>query len=447
MAKDLRQGKRVAYLQALGALGGWSFGILGLLCLGAIFHEIARFNWVEMAVIPLLLCCFSFVNVRFQMLRKFGLKGRYQTLIVFNLHWLWAIYVSTMFPADFNAFCCLELFLIGLIVLVTTSSLFTLLIVGFGNIAQISIVYASFHVPFGLDEKISLFFAILMTITCSIVAYLNQKNVHRLRESEARRVKAETDRLHEAKEAELARQALINAEALHRVQAAADVAHHVNNPLNYIQLSLLHMRDKLQELEGSLMHLLGEDESHEHQLVRTYYSELFTGLKDPLQDADVGVRQVAEAIAEVRSLSGLDGYEIESFTVTSLIQGCLDKLLPLVSREAIDRLQLKQPVPEHWQVRGNRYLSKSILVSWMQCVLGHSRGLLILSIQLEPVHSRLTLELRGEFSNIESGRLQLEARLESLIQQSPIQLEILFQEDCIRICHHLLDRPIVQEAA
>jgi signal transduction histidine kinase len=313
------------------------------------------------------------------------------------------------------------------------------------NILQLYLIYSSFHIPIGQDELIGFFFAMLMTTTCSVVAHLNQKNVHRLRESEARRVQSETERLHEAKEAELARQALVNAEAAHRVQAAAEIAHQINNPLNYIQLSLLNMKSKLKEMESSLLHLLGHDESPEHTLVRDYYKSLLKDMKDPLIDAEKGVRQVTEAIAEVRSLSGLDGYEIEDISVQELIRSSIEKLLPLVPYEECSRLSFSQNIPQDWVMRGNRYLSKALFTKWFQCVLEHSTGPLQLTFHFDGATTFLTAAIAGTFNNLEIRQKTFQSSLLSLAHQSPIQFELEMSVSKLSLHHHLLDKPILQD--
>jgi signal transduction histidine kinase len=94
-----------------------------------------------------------------------------------------------------------------------------------------------------------------------------------------------------------------------RFELASEIAHRLNNPLNYISVSSAEIRREIETLEEEVLPLFQDqaqsDPHMEH--LRQYFVTRFCSVLAPFRELEEGLRLAATSVAEIRALSGIDG--------------------------------------------------------------------------------------------------------------------------------------------
>lgn len=94
-----------------------------------------------------------------------------------------------------------------------------------------------------------------------------------------------------------------------RFHLASQVAHKLNNPLNYISTASFYIQDQVLRLQEEVLGLFhGADQTDpELREVETHFKERLQHILEPFHELREGVDLAAASILEIRSLSGIDG--------------------------------------------------------------------------------------------------------------------------------------------
>lgn len=115
-----------------------------------------------------------------------------------------------------------------------------------------------------------------------------------------------------------------------RVMLVSELAHKMNNPLNYISTSSAILRQN-QAKHQKLLHTLLEDlSSEELNLLEEQRSLRMAQIADDSQESlvtiDQAIQKAALCIAEIRSLTGVDGFHKERLTFTTLLDAARQRI-------------------------------------------------------------------------------------------------------------------------
>ncbi len=128
-----------------------------------------------------------------------------------------------------------------------------------------------------------------------------------------------------------------------KLRLAAELAHKINNPLNYIQQSLDVIHSGMRQLETSLDLLLGPRPSPDPDVkqFQDSFEKLFQDLRSAHEIGSTGLTGAAKSVAEIRALSGIDGYTSTRTTLQNLFETTLLMMREKFPSSYIERLHLQ----------------------------------------------------------------------------------------------------------
>jgi signal transduction histidine kinase len=142
-----------------------------------------------------------------------------------------------------------------------------------------------------------------------------------------------------------------------RFVIVSDLAHRMNNPLNYIQTNIKFLFKELNDLKQKLLAILdaSENQSAEVALVRSQFQHRFHEIDRIISDVSLGVSKSSKSVSEIRSLSGVDGAHLETFSFTDLTAQVLNRLKEAKGLHELKRLRLQTTENTNAQLICNRY--------------------------------------------------------------------------------------------
>ncbi len=98
-----------------------------------------------------------------------------------------------------------------------------------------------------------------------------------------------------------------------RFLLASEIAHRLNNPLNYISVSSAQLRRRMEELADEILPLIeeGARQDPEVDVLLRHFRERFVQIFAPFRELDEGLRLATMSVVEIRSLSGIDGHNLQ----------------------------------------------------------------------------------------------------------------------------------------
>lgn len=112
-----------------------------------------------------------------------------------------------------------------------------------------------------------------------------------------------------------------------KIHIFGNVAHELNNPLNYLTLGADGCERQTKELQGILEKLLaGAGESEEGRTVQREIDKKIEGIRKNLAIVHDGSQTAATVVAEMRGLAEVDGAVREMMTVSGLLDGAMRRV-------------------------------------------------------------------------------------------------------------------------
>ncbi len=433
----LEKRKKNAYLLALSGILGWVSIHIGVFSLAALFQQPFAYDVKSFIVYPLLICLGTLLGVRYSWLDRFQVKARYQTVLFTCAHGIWATLLSAHLPSSYNGFFNLLASLIGLLLFIVVSTFGAVFFESALFLLIYIFTYMVYDIPFGIDDKLFFFFIAFITCLFSVLTHLHQKDIRKVRDLAQAQMQAQIE--HDRNQ-----QRILKVEALHRIRAAAEIAHQISNPLNYIQLALTTLTGKMKAIEQQINDLIGAGEDPDQVVVRKHFQTMFSDLREPFREAEDGVQLVAESIAEVRSISGVDGYEMENLNAVELVRLAVERMVVHIDLADYKRLNLSDLGNAPITVTGNRYISKNVLAMFLEFALRHSKDNVRVGLCWDEPSQTVTLVAQGTFRfNVTNSR-ELENHVKSLVRESPIELSFHWAEHELKLFYAVVDRPLVQ---
>jgi signal transduction histidine kinase len=211
--------------------------------------------------------------------------------------------------------------------------------------------------------------------------------------------------LAETKRAEF--QQTLSQELQTRFHLMSDLSHRINNPLNHIATHITNLQTDLSRHEAELMQLLraSMDESDEANTILSGFASRLKSLQESACSVEQATLRTSETIKEIRTLSGVDGYNVEACDLLDIVEKCQVRLKEICGSAWHHRLIL-QAQPDATKVYSNEVALIQSIVSVLASIVKDSR------IQ-GPIHVELT-------RNPESGhRLCFSAPKAQVICQNP----------------------------
>lgn len=217
--------------------------------------------------------------------------------------------------------------------------------------------------------------------------------------------------LAETKRAEY--QQTLSQELQTRFHLMSDLSHRINNPLNHIATHIMNLQKDLSRHEGELLQLLraSMDESDEANTILSAFEARLKSLQESAHSIEQATLRTSETIKEIRTLSGVDGYNVELCDLPDIMEKCQLRLKEICGSAFRHRLVL-QIQPDAAKVYSNDVALLQAIVSVLVCILKDSTI-------LGPIQVALT------HSHGSGYRLCFSARKERVISQNPSLLKAL----------------------
>ncbi len=143
-----------------------------------------------------------------------------------------------------------------------------------------------------------------------------------------------------------------------RVTLVSELAHRMNNPLNYVITGLNAGRAVWQKLftetralfEGAI-----EEDDTEGQTLKRNFMRQFEEMERWLYIIEQGAQKSSASITEIRSLSGVDGYDLQKIDLSKLWEKVWERFATDVGVDRCSLICVTEPLQEHCYLLGNRF--------------------------------------------------------------------------------------------
>ncbi len=121
-----------------------------------------------------------------------------------------------------------------------------------------------------------------------------------------------------------------------RVMMVSDLAHRTNNPLNYIATGIRSLKDELYQQNLDIQDLFrnADSEDPEVKAIQTHFQQRFVSLTEALETMMKGIQRSAGSVAEIRTLSGVDGYAQSMVRWTKALEQAKSRLIENIGEQA-----------------------------------------------------------------------------------------------------------------
>jgi signal transduction histidine kinase len=190
-----------------------------------------------------------------------------------------------------------------------------------------------------------------------------------------------------------------------RFVIVSNLAHRMNNPLNYIQTGVVALVRSIDLHRRELVPLLpGEDNrtAQENTVCETLIQRL-DEMEDMLMQVQLGVNRSSQSINEIRSLSGIDGHHLERLRLTDVIEEARRRLEEFRGLDEMKRLTVTIHDDASCLMACNRYAlsigMESLLREILEAGTGNCHVLCTVwpssSVGLTRVHIQLNQPIEG----------------------------------------------------
>ncbi len=213
-----------------------------------------------------------------------------------------------------------------------------------------------------------------------------------------------------------------------RLILAANVAHHINNPLNYIQVSKDALAHSLKEYQDLLKNLLGEDDAGEAELyqVQQKTKEIAREAEASLTIMTQGLKRASKAVSDIRMLSGIDGNAVNTIAASKIFPTMLERLHEVESPIQLARLQHRIVFASEHTLLGNEAVLIHSLEFFVALALEHSFGDLQVSEEMTP-SGAYRLCIGGELRMSTEEQEQALKRLQHIVHSNLYSFELTLE--------------------
>ena len=193
-------------------------------------------------------------------------------------------------------------------------------------------------------------------------------------------------------------QSHLNRELLGKVHIFSDVAHRLNNPLNYVAAGVAAIEDEVQEVQTTVHGLLAEEEGEQDPevgVVRTRFDGNFDRIEKMLEQVVIGQSRASRFVEELRGLNEIDGKALEPVSMGTVVAMAEKRLVDDLGVEGAARIKLHFESAEvaQQEVVGNRYLLalafESLIEQLLETRVDRSSKVSVLNIRYVSNHDDL----------------------------------------------------------
>ncbi len=224
----------------------------------------------------------------------------------------------------------------------------------------------------------------------------------------------------------------------------SELAHRGNNPLQASDLAILNMRDDTKNLGGLIDQLFGHPEELEED-GRICLEAFRTNLKAITEEQNnlrTYLSRFAQVIAEIRTLSGIDGQNLEFVPLGEALLNARDRLADSVGDKEMSRLHIHIALRGEDQVASNNTVLILCFEQLFRGLLAENSGLISFNVcrKSEPHH--IHLELLSEHTEFGKNALMI-ARLDYILHPYHMSLQLSPQQRALILINHPIEETLI----
>ncbi len=203
-----------------------------------------------------------------------------------------------------------------------------------------------------------------------------------------------------------------------RFHLAAMLAHRLNNPINFVQLGLSNTQQLIFALQAMLDQLLAAPAAQDPEADALYreFKKLFEQILEIYGTMAIGLKKSSDSVREIRSLSGVDGADLELLN-SPMLSSILEELIATLQMSTgKDRLGSATSQLDDFTFHGNQSLLKNALGLLLTTSLQNSSGTLACSLAKD-AQRRWFLCIEADFHWNPIARLALERCINHILQR------------------------------
>jgi hypothetical protein len=213
----------------------------------------------------------------------------------------------------------------------------------------------------------------------------------------------------------------------------------MNNPLNYICCALPALEKEIVTDKGEFVQLINESAENEGQAqqVLSPFLKRYGEIRSLIEILQFGAKKCAYSIAEIRSLSGIDGYESASLSMKELIAAGLERTNDDVNSSKAGKISISFVNNQDIMVYTNRYAIALALDSMFRLWIEGTQKRLDLAARCssEPGSNAATLELQSPIPSAQKPRFleSIAVKLNHVLTPYQVTVIIEAQRATLRI--------------
>ena len=146
-----------------------------------------------------------------------------------------------------------------------------------------------------------------------------------------------------------------------KLQMASDIAHEMNNPLNYIATGMYNLKENLHDLHQFVENIFEDSDDEDALEVKNFFITIITNSNHTISDLDQGLNRLSIVINEIRGMSEVDGRISRKTEVVELIKNAFDKAKVRSDRSDLDKVNVNLDICDEFAqdnlyVEGNTFL-------------------------------------------------------------------------------------------
>ncbi len=142
-----------------------------------------------------------------------------------------------------------------------------------------------------------------------------------------------------------------------RILMVSELAHRMNNPLNYISTSLHALHLELVKVRKDIHFLFTEvfENAEELRGIGEGFLTRLENMDEYVKIMEKGVQKSSISVSEIRSLSGVDGHHVDKIQIDEALDGALQRLFENVGDLWRTRLVVTHSLDSHAYLYSNRF--------------------------------------------------------------------------------------------
>ncbi len=251
------------------------------------------------------------------------------------------------------------------------------------------------------------------------------ERVNDMRDKSAQLIRDQQQQNLELAQKNAEQQASLREETESKLALASDVAHRLNNPLNYIQIGLISIENGKHELEDVVRLLFADADPEDADIahLRDFFKGYQNNLEVMLASMKLGLLRATDSIDEIRGISGIDGRSIQVIQPRHIFAELSRTLAVDLDAHDFQRLRFHVPKLEASQLQADPFIVQHALKSLLFELVRSVAGTVQLKWQEQASQITVDILFDDDIQRTETLMATIE-RIKQLLRSTFLEAEI-----------------------